>query len=135
MYSVTVNVTFTGPTTPAIRQAVGRGLVAGAQIHRNESIRLILQGPKTGRMYGRHVASAPGEAPATDHGRLANSILVRHTPGTLTASVVCTASYGRSLELGTPRIAPRPFLRPPLATKRAEIVAAINRPVAKLFGA
>ena len=133
MYSVQVTVTWKGPTTPAIRQAVGRGLLAAAQIHRNESVRMVLQGPKSGRLYGRHQASAPGQAPATDTGRLVNSIRVDHTPGSLTASVVCGAAYGRSLEFGTRRIAPRPFLRPPLATKRAEIVAAIAAPVARLF--
>jgi len=135
MISVQVKVTYSGPRTPEINQAVGRGLLAAANLHRNESVRLILQGPKSGHKYGRHQASAPGEPPASDTGRLANSISVRHEAGSLTASVVCSASYGLALEIGTPHIRPRPFLRPPLASKRGEIIAAINKPVAKLFGA
>lgn len=133
MITVAVKINWRGPQTPAITQAVGRGLLAAANIHRNESVRMVQQGPKSGRMYGRHQASAAGEAPASDTGRLANSILVRHTPGTLTASVVCTAAYGLALEFGTRHMAPRPFMRPPISTKRAEIIAAANRPVAALF--
>ena len=37
-------------------------------------------GPKTGRTYGIHTASAPGQYPASDTGRLAGSVRME-TPG------------------------------------------------------
>jgi len=70
----------------------------------------LMDEPKHGRVYGKHIASAPGEAPAVDTGNLKNSI------GTKGVShgwaVTVKADYGVYLEFGTVRIAPRPFLKP-----------------------
>jgi HK97 gp10 family phage protein len=64
-----------------------------------------------------HRASAPGAPPAVDLGRLRSSI--NHRLGTdsrgLFAVVGTKVAYARALELGTSRMAPRPFLRPALA--------------------
>lgn len=58
-----------------------------------------------------HTASAPGEAPAVDTGNLMNS--VSHTmTGTTVGEVAVGAEYGAFLELGTSRMAPRPYLGP-----------------------
>lgn len=66
---------------------------------------------KSGRMYGSHRASAPGEAPAIDTGHLASSI--QTAPEGRAAYVVYTnAEYAARLEFGGARIAPRPFLGP-----------------------
>jgi HK97 gp10 family phage protein len=63
-----------------------------------------------------HQASAPGQPPATDTGRLLNSI--GHTVGSdadgLYADVSARVAYAVFLELGTRYMAPRPFLRPAL---------------------
>lgn len=70
----------------------------------------------TGRQYGRHRASAPGQPPATDTGRLAASIreeLRRDAQG-LVEVIGTNVSYAAYLERGTRNIAPRPFLRPAL---------------------
>lgn len=92
---------------------------------RNEAIRLIQQGTKSGRIYVRggirHQASAPGEAPATDTGNLVRSIRVDHQPASGRASVVVGAEYGAELEFGTRKMAPRPFLRPAVANVRQKI--------------
>jgi len=66
---------------------------------------------KHGRVYGAHQASAPGEAPAIDTGTLHNSIQV-HMVRPLTAVVAVHAPYGLYLEMGTRRMAARPFLKP-----------------------
>ena len=72
-------------------------------------------GAKTGHIYKRgnvlHQASAPGEAPATDVGFLANTIAAQRETD-LSWRVDVGAWYGAHLEFGTAHIAPRPFLGP-----------------------
>lgn len=72
--------------------------------------------PKSGREYrGRRRASAPGEAPARQTGRLQDSIgepQVRKEGRFLVGTLRITAPYAFYLERGTPRIKPRPFARP-----------------------
>lgn len=82
--------------------------------------------PKTGRLYGDHQASAPGQAPAIDTGALANSIYVATVsdnnpppgadvtlpqPKRNTVNVGPSVWYGAVLEFGA-GMAPRPFMRP-----------------------
>jgi phage gpG-like protein len=70
---------------------------------------------KSGRSYlrggRRHVASAPGEAPAVDYGRLINSVQTTQV-GSLTSEINTNVEYAASLEFGTRKIAPRPAWRP-----------------------
>lgn len=69
----------------------------------------------TGGRAAGHFASAPGEPPASDTGRLLNSIehkiLVENT---VFARVGSSVEYAIYLELGTRHMLPRPFLRPAL---------------------
>jgi len=73
-----------------------------------------LSRPGTGRIYGKHQASAPGEPPAVDTGRLRNATQadtqVRRDGDDIVGRVVANADYAHALEAGTERIAPRPFL-------------------------
>lgn len=73
-----------------------------------------LSRPGTGRIYGKHQASAPGEPPAVDTGRLRNATQadtqVRRDSDGIVGRVVANAEYAHALEVGTERIAPRPFL-------------------------
>jgi HK97 gp10 family phage protein len=91
---------------------------------RNYAVESILKGTKSGRVYRRrgitHQASAPGEAPAADLGRLAQSIAIKHTPGSGVARVIVGSRYGRMLEQGTRRMRPRPFLGRAAARVKAE---------------
>ena len=77
--------------------------------------RRIERGPKTGVTYTRgnirHIASAPGEAPATDKGFLARSIYFEQS-SKLSATVGSRLAYSAYLEFGTTRIAPRPSWTP-----------------------
>ena len=56
-----------------VRRAAMKGIVRGTEAVRDEAISLILNTPKNGRLYRRrgveHLASAPGEPPASDTGR------------------------------------------------------------------
>jgi len=80
--------------------------------------------PGRGRTYTRggvtHVASAPGDPPAVDTGRLRASIgseLARDAQG-LHARIGSTYDVALFLELGTRKMAARPFLRPALPAAR-----------------
>jgi len=87
----------------------------------------ILKGPKTGIIYDRgktpagrkrkpHQASSPGQPPASDNGKLVESIS-RKRDG-LVAIVWTELEYGKFLEFGTTHIAPRPWLTPAVEKNR-----------------
>jgi len=75
-------------------------------------------GPKSGRFYGRHQASAAGESPAVGTGNLRNTVgVAQRQKGE--ALVVITAEYAAYLEYGTRYMAARPFVQPAV-NKRAD---------------
>ena len=102
----------------------------------NKARESIRKGPKTGNVYThtfvtingqavpikpragqnlspRHQASAKGEAPATDTGRLISSITQEKT-GDSEWIVGSKVEYSKWLEFGTRKMGERPFLRPAL---------------------
>lgn len=96
-----------------IQEAVGKAVLGTAIELRGDIVKRYNQGPATGRVYEKynprrtHQASAPGQAPMTDTGRLAGSV-VFEVEGPLTASVSSAMALAQWLEYGTTRIAPRP---------------------------
>lgn len=64
-----------------------------------------------GRTYGRHVASQPGYPPNVDIGTLRASMRMERV-GRLHYQIQDGVAYGVFLELGTSRMAARPFLTP-----------------------
>lgn len=74
----------------------------------------ILNRTGTGRQYGKHRASAPGEPPAPDTGNLranTNADTNLQEDGTdLVGRIVANSAQAEALEKGTERIAARPFL-------------------------
>ena|SRR3990167_8198414 len=121
--------------TGLIRSAIMRGVVRGTESIRNEMIRLILETPKTGRVYTRwgvsHQASAPGEPPASDLGQLVNSIRTSYEPQDLIGIVHVGAKHGEYLEFGTARMAPRPFARPAAVNKMPDVTTYIAEEITK----
>jgi HK97 gp10 family phage protein len=93
-----------------------------AQGIRGNAQKLIARGTKSGAVYDktnprrRHRASAAGEAPATDTGRLVGSI--RADVAGKEANVSANTVYAAPLEFGTRDIAPRPFMVPALESER-----------------
>lgn len=101
----------------------------------------IKTGPKTGRVYGRvaqkgsrnakgrfrkagrysHQASAPGEAPASDTGFLANSIFSVFSGDKMEGEVIAGIEYAEYLEEDMNR----PFLRPALESVEPGFKAAV----------
>ena len=112
-------------TIADVRQAAAQGVALGAESVLATAIGHILNDPKSGRVYRRrgvdHQASAPGEAPASDTGRLVQSSTTEHDVANLTSTVFFRTAYARALEYGTARIAPRPYARVSLEEKREAI--------------
>lgn len=101
----------------AVNAELESGLFFVGQRVRTSAIESLNSGNKTGKIYKRgnktHTASAAGEAPATDTGRLAGSIISR-VDG-MTAIIIAgrgLVKYARMLEFGTRFIAERPFMMP-----------------------
>lgn len=120
----------------ATRAEIQLALDEAATIVHAEAQRLILDPPKTGRVYAKsnpkriHQASAPNEAPANDLGNLAAGV-VRDLSNIARGrvAVASTAPYAKPLELGGRggKLAPRPYLRRALYSKRREVRAAFVR--------
>ena len=89
-----------------VLDAVGTSIING--------VRKQMRASKSGRTYKRgkggrdHVASAPGEAPAVDTGRLINSSIYKRQVNPLQIVVGSNVKYSEYLEFGTRRIKPRP---------------------------
>ena len=110
----------------AAEKHVGDAVNATGLELRGDIIKRIERGPKSGRVYthhfftdgagnlrrGRkrnkpHQASAPGEAPASDGGRLASGVDFKRE-GRMSATVGSEVVYAAMLEFGTRKIDPRP---------------------------
>ncbi|WP_404415537.1 hypothetical protein [Brevundimonas vesicularis] len=84
-----------------------------------------LSQPGTGRIYGKHQASAPGQPPAPDTGELRNKTAadpqIRRDGDDLVGRIVSNTEKSSALELGTERMAARPFLGPLGTDHRTEL--------------
>jgi len=105
-----------GDAAPAVNR---RAVLAGGQVFASALRVKLHSGARTGRVYVRgkgrfHVASAPGEPPATDTGVMANTVrvdLVKATRSDAIADVGPTAEQAPILEFGGGSMLPRPFMR------------------------
>jgi len=100
-----------------------------ALIIANDARRAIASPPKTGRIYGRHQASAPGEAPASDTGTLLNSIsgTAKMGPNGPEGVIEARAPYAAYLEYGTRKMLPRPYLTPAIERNRQRFTEALRK--------
>lgn len=108
-----------------VKNATGASIFNAVEDVRARAIAKIMSGDKTGRIYRRrgvdHQASAPGEAPANDTGRLVQSIQTEVDAATLTGTIKFQTAYAAALEFGTTNILPRPYARPSLLEAKADI--------------
>lgn len=102
-----------------------------AQNIRNTAIRSIQKTSGIGTYYKKydpdrmHIASAPGQPPNTDTGRLAGSIRVVKS-GEPTAYVDALADYAVWLEFGTQNMEKRPFMTPAVEAEREKFRKGVN---------
>ena len=102
----------------------------GGQQIRNEAIKSIQTGSKSGIVYQKynprreHRASAPGESPASDTGNLVSKITVKQKSKDI-VNVESNANYSAYLEYGTSRMQPRPFMLPAFEKSKKPIINAV----------
>ena len=111
---------------------LGRAVMVGALIFEAEVKGLMQSASPSGRMYGSHRASAPGEPPAIDTAAYINSIqtqLAESTATTATAESGTDEILGIWLEYGTRKMAARPHFRPSFDKTVEQIKAAISKTV------
>ncbi len=99
--------------TRAVQQGIQSAGAAGLVLE--SYLKVELSQPGSGRVYGTHRASAPGEPPAPDSGVLRGSVGIEQIPDG-TVRVAVSAPYAVALEFGAPErgLQPRPFFRPAL---------------------
>jgi hypothetical protein len=106
MVGISVTIEFDDMPMPEVdEEAIGRWIEGRLNAARNLFIRNVSRGGGTGRTYRRgrrgvHQASAPGEYPVTDSGRLVNSIDYEMN-GPLRGTLFSTVEYARFLRDGT----------------------------------
>lgn len=119
------------------RRLLRLGLWGAAQIIRRAIVDGIRKGPKSGRIYKRgkgivHRASAEGEYPAADTGKLMKSVQqVRVNDHTV--DVESDAAYAMPLEYKPPERGGRPFISRGFAEKVEEATAFIAATLQGIF--
>lgn len=118
-----------------VNQRAEANATRGLNIMRNTALE-VLGHDGTGRRYGKHIASAPGEPPAPDKGNLRDkwheqTLAAPNGKGNgirVTMRMKSKMFYQKFLEFGTRRMAPRPHVkriedkaRPPIEALFANI--------------
>jgi HK97 gp10 family phage protein len=134
----------------AAQKAVEQTMLGAMQIIANDAKRSVARGPKSGHVYTTrfvtmpnggvvpvgtrppHQASAPGEAPATDTGRLVASIIASATG--MTGTVEARSLYAVHLEYGTRAMAARPFMLPAAERNRDRIQRLLQSAISTAIG-
>lgn len=121
-----------------LRAELKEAVVAGAGEVRDSAVGSMRE-PKTGRLVTRgaalHRASAAGEPPAVETGRLQASVHTEVDLDGLGAEVGTALDYGAFLEFGTRKIAARPWLFPAFERRKKGIRARIKRALGDALGA
>jgi HK97 gp10 family phage protein len=115
--------------------AFERAIKVSAQEIRTAAIRLIMKGSRSGVQYtvGGKTAqrSAPGEPPKTDTGHLVANIDATIDADGGGATVGTNVQYGLYLEVGTSKMAARPWLSPTFEMLKPEIIKRFQNVIAK----
>ena len=142
-----------GPQTSSfsltrVNSRIRKGITAGfydiGRQLRRDSVKSILDKDKTGRVYTRrlngrrvrHQASAPGEAPANFTGKLKRTITYKIRKSGQNMEFRAGSpkvQYARGLELGTPRVAKRPYLKKSIDLNQNNITEFFDRNIRKFL--
>lgn len=108
---MSISIKVTQDRTPELMQkldaAIGRFVVKGAA-YIEGSLKISMAEAKSGKAYGKHIASAPGESPAVDSSNLTGSITTI-MESSLEAKVGTPVEYALYLEDGTSKMEARPL--------------------------
>lgn len=103
-------------------KAINAGLSVAGNLIEVEAELSITRGSVSGK---NHVPSAPGQAPNNDTGVLKNNIETVVT-GPLSVEIQSKAPYAVPLELGTSKMAARPYMKPAAKKMRPEVAATVR---------
>lgn len=106
--SITVKVSDKTPELFGKLDAAVRRFVRKAALYIEGQVKGSMAEPKSGKRYGKHTASAPGESPAIDSSNLIGSIQVIIENNGLLGRVGTPVPYAGWLEDGTDRMDARP---------------------------
>lgn len=119
-------------------KAAQAGLYLGGLQIESLAKQSIMEGGKSGVVYKHgtvsHTASAPGEAPANNTGRLVNSIHTDRSDDGQSVTISVDAAYGAALEFGSVHTSARPFMLPALRKATPDIQAAVGLAVKEVIG-
>jgi HK97 gp10 family phage protein len=104
---------------------VGKALFAAGEEVRAEAAHLITEGAVSGK---NHVPSLPGHPPNEDTGVLRTHIETTQV-APLRVEVSSNAPYAVALEVGTSKMAARPYMAPALRNKKKAVSVLIQRAV------
>ncbi len=107
--------------TISLKKIIKDKLGIAGNLVKNTAITSIQSGAKSGRRYGKHTASAPGQPPATDTGVLQTNIVLNMESTGLVANVESRAKYSIFLEFGTSKMKARPFMMPAFEENKPKI--------------
>lgn len=127
-----------GRITQRTVASVRRELQRGGLLIENDATESIIEQAPGGRPYpsrGRkgaiHWASPPGAAPNADTGELHTSItsVTTQSNAAIRTETGANTPYATALELGTGKMAPRPFMSPAFRNNRDRIKANVIRAI------
>jgi HK97 gp10 family phage protein len=122
---VEVGARLSGAAGEKVIREVGQALFAGGQIIEAEAKISITEGAVSGK---GHVPSLPGQPPKNDTGTLVSHIETTQT-APLVVEVSSNAAYAVPLEVGTSKMAERPYMGPAAKRKRKEVVDLVGQAV------
>ena len=113
-----------------VEQQLPQRALRASMVLKNSSIE-VLRGLRSGRLYGSHRASAPGEPPAVKSGTLRDSWRpVQYGARHASPAIETNVPYTGYMENGTPGglIAPRPFADKIVQKSQGEVSAIYAEP-------
>jgi len=127
MLNITVVIPDLSRLTADVTVRVDRAVAETAEAAANDA-KASMAMSKSGTIYKRrgisHQASAPGEPPALDIGRLVGSVRVTRL-GSMRWAMGPNTEYAEALEYGTRKMGARPFLRPAVERARPVFMAKV----------
>lgn len=117
-------------SSPEVVRKIAAVLYIGGETIEKEAERLITTGSISGK---GHVASLPGEPPNADTRELDTNIETRIVSDiNPTVHVEALAPHALPLEVGTSKMAARPFMKPAANSKKKEVVEKVAASISKI---